>query len=278
MRNSSTCPAYPGELNRRTEPCEKQPVSNCVLPASFMIEFEESAANLIYSFEKWIDLMRRRLFLRPGLVVERLGDDLVIMTRGSEVVSLGPEGADMLRRVELGEPVDTESNVVSELVKAGVLEPEKGLTRRSVVRFGAVASGVGVASLALPTAAAASSHSGGQGNDDAVLPEETPIEINAGLWTYFYNSGSDKTFLNFFAEVSGLEKAGSPSSLVVDGLDDPIPFDSVDTTNPPDVVLFWVVELGTGDLTGSTGLSGNVVAEFTWDDHPFEGLFEDTNF
>jgi hypothetical protein len=95
--------------------------------------------------------------LVAGLVVERVGDDLMVIVPGnSDVVSLSGRPAEVLSDVEAGRQVDSTNPALLDLVDLGIVSAP-GLSRRGLIKAGAVGVGVGVASLALPTAAFASS-------------------------------------------------------------------------------------------------------------------------
>jgi hypothetical protein len=105
------------------------------------------------------------LALVSGVVVEDLGDHLMVMVPGStEVLTLSGDAATAVRRVLSGSPVVADA-VVSDLVRLGVLE-NSGLSRRGLVKAGAIGAGAGIAVLAMPTAAMAASRSEG-GSEEA---------------------------------------------------------------------------------------------------------------
>ena len=68
----------------------------------------------------------------------------------------GPH-AEFTRALQAGLPVDVDSTIVADLVDQGVVERCAGVARRSVLRAGALGLGAGVAVLAMPSIAAASS-------------------------------------------------------------------------------------------------------------------------
>lgn len=100
--------------------------------------------------------MSGRLRVVPGVVVEELGGDLMVMVPGSpEVLTLSGESARVLRQVQAGEAVASH-DAVSELIDRGVLQATK-LSRRGLIKAGAVGAGAGIAVMAMPGVAAASS-------------------------------------------------------------------------------------------------------------------------
>jgi TctA family transporter len=97
-----------------------------------------------------------RIALASGVVVEDLGVDLMVMVPGStEVLTLSGDAAEAVRLVQSGSPVTTDA-VVSDLVRLGVLESPE-LSRRGLIKAGAIGAGAGIAVMAMPSVAAASS-------------------------------------------------------------------------------------------------------------------------
>jgi len=99
------------------------------------------------------------IVLASGVVVEDLGSDLMVMVPGSStVLTLSGRAADVVRTVQSGSPIVTTA-VVTDLIHAGVLETT-GLSRRGLVKAGAIGAGAGIAVMAMPGIAAASSDPG----------------------------------------------------------------------------------------------------------------------
>jgi hypothetical protein len=97
-----------------------------------------------------------RLRVVPGVVVEELGGNLMVMVPGlSGVLTLSGESARVLRQVQAGEAV-VSHDAVSELIDRGVLQ-EKAMSRRGLIKAGAVGAGAGIAVMAMPGVAAAAS-------------------------------------------------------------------------------------------------------------------------
>jgi hypothetical protein len=102
--------------------------------------------------------MMGRIAIATGVVVEDLGADLMVMVPGSpEVLTLTGNSANAVRRVQSGSPAVIDA-AVSDLVRLGVLETT-GLSRRGLVKAGAIGAGAGIAVMAMPSVAAASSGS-----------------------------------------------------------------------------------------------------------------------
>ena len=85
-----------------------------------------------------------------------MGTDLIVMIPdSSEVLKLTGESAEVVRAVRSGLPV-VAGKVVDDLKAVGVLD-SPSLTRRGLVRGGAIGVGAGIAVLAMPGVAAADS-------------------------------------------------------------------------------------------------------------------------
>jgi hypothetical protein len=97
-----------------------------------------------------------RFRLARGVVVEEVGDDLMVMVPGSpEILSLSGAAAEVVRKCRTGDSVTSDA-VTNELTQAGVLE-SSALSRRGLIKAGAIGAGAGIAVLSMPGVAAASS-------------------------------------------------------------------------------------------------------------------------
>ena len=114
-----------------------------------------------------------RVSLVEGVIVESLGEELIVLVPGSmEIVRLDGDPANLLRRIMNGEPPSSsDSDSMSLLGQFGLLK-SSAVSRRSVLRAGAVATGAGIALLSFPSAAAASST--GPNSSDNSLPAGEP--------------------------------------------------------------------------------------------------------
>jgi len=98
--------------------------------------------------------------LTPGVIVERVGDDLMVIVPGStDVVQLSGPPADVLLDVQAGRKIDSTEPALRDLVDLGVVTAP-GLSRRGLIKAGAIGAGAGIAVLAMPGVAAASSDGG----------------------------------------------------------------------------------------------------------------------
>lgn len=102
-------------------------------------------------------------WLADNLLIEKVGEEILVLHADSlESLRLTGEAAKMVEELhENGRSPLPQSDAATELLSAGILETEQpsGLSRRSLLKTGAIGVGAGVASLALPTAAYAASAS-----------------------------------------------------------------------------------------------------------------------
>jgi hypothetical protein len=101
--------------------------------------------------------MKKTMTLAPGAVIETVGDDVMVMMPGNtDVLRISGPAADTLRTIVAGQPVDPSTPTVLELADQGIVSPT-GMSRRSLIKAGAVGAGACIAVMAMPTAAMASS-------------------------------------------------------------------------------------------------------------------------
>jgi len=130
------------------------------------------------------------LSVMPGVIVERVGDDLLVIVPGnSEVVALSGLPAQVLLDVKVGQRVDSTDPALRDLIDLGIVSAP-GFSRRGLLKAGAIGAAAGVAVLAMPGVAAAASAScqsatfdvgvGIQtdGDDDQLLFEEVRLLIS----------------------------------------------------------------------------------------------------
>lgn len=99
----------------------------------------------------------RGVEIARGVSVERVGDEVVAyLSTSQEIVRLSGDAALVLESIGQGATVTGGAALVDDLVDRGVLE-EKGPSRRNLLTAGAVGAGAGIAVLAMPGVAAASS-------------------------------------------------------------------------------------------------------------------------
>ena len=101
--------------------------------------------------------MKKTLTLAPGAVIEPVGNDVMVMMPGNtDILRISGPAADTLRTIVAGQPVDPSTPTVLELADQGIIQTS-WMSRRGLIRAGAIGAGAGIAVLAMPTAAAAAS-------------------------------------------------------------------------------------------------------------------------
>ena len=106
--------------------------------------------------------------LSSGIVVEELADEVLVFVPGNDAIRLSGEPAEVVLNLQAGKHVDSSNPSVSDLAQLGVVTVN-GFSRRSLVKAGAIGLGAGVAVLAMPGVASASSDpdvNNGNGNDE----------------------------------------------------------------------------------------------------------------
>jgi len=154
--------------------------------------------------------MFEKYSIPPGVLIERVGDDVLVVVPGAnDLVKLSGAAADVLLSVQEGRTVPGSERALADLEQLGVLI-SSGVSRRGLIKAGAIAAGAGIAVLAMPTAAMAAS-------SDGVRVEL----VRAG----FDDEGS---FNPLFLALEG-DTNRTPQPELVEG-------SSSATTNPPNVV------------------------------------------
>ena len=95
--------------------------------------------------------------LSPGVIVEHVGGELLVVVPGhTDVVKLTGGVAQVLEDIRSGSAVDLSDPAVADLLELGIVSTP-GVSRRGLIKAGAIGAGAGVAVLAMPSVAAASS-------------------------------------------------------------------------------------------------------------------------
>lgn len=98
-----------------------------------------------------------KFMVSHGVLSERVGDALMVVVPGrAEVVELTGQAVEVFRDVEAGKAVRPSLQALSYLEGLGIIE-SSGVSRRGLIKAGAVAASAGIAVMALPGVAAASS-------------------------------------------------------------------------------------------------------------------------
>jgi hypothetical protein len=187
--------------------------------------------------------MNSPLRVAPGVVVEQVGIDLLVVAPGSsDVVKLDGSAADVFRAIEAGRPITGATDIIENLQSAGIIETPAAVSRRSLIRVGTLGVGAGFAVLSMPGVAMASSRpepdtsdsggsNGGGGSDscEANWGDREPLQggyaiINKtdhefGLF-FFTQTVPDVGVLTIVSPANHPDVLGeAPSEPVVDALD-----------------------------------------------------------
>ena len=205
------------------------------------------------------------LVLAPGVIVENLGSDSAVFVPGvAEVLTLSGDAATVIRRIRNGESVVGAQAVVSDLVARGVIQPAHGMSRRGVVRAGVIGAGAGIAALAMPSVAAASSTGDGGSSGGGVVAtfvfvskevvSGTPDEFRVTVKAQDSDGNDLGPQITGFANVSGTPKyIMSDNSEVVLGVSPP---DRFVNDGPVDTATFLPLFNGGGNTLTFT-FAGN---------------------
>jgi hypothetical protein len=135
-----------------------------------------------------------QLQLNPGFVVEKIGDNVLILDRTSRSVMSVPAALVEFREGPTPSLVVTPDGDVfaRELIRRGVASEDSGAghrrpTRRSVVTGGVTVAGAAMATLALPSIGHASS---------------APVPTRTGEWEWEPQSGSPPSSYNIYVYLS----------------------------------------------------------------------------
>jgi hypothetical protein len=110
-----------------------------------------------YSLNERLSSTMKKATVTPGVLVEHVGDDLMVIVPGnSDVISLSGRPAAVLVDVQAGREVDPSEPALKALSDLGIVT-SPGMSRRGLIKAGAIGAGAGIAVLAMPNVAAASS-------------------------------------------------------------------------------------------------------------------------
>jgi hypothetical protein len=124
--------------------------------------------------------------LTPGVLIERVGDDLMVIVPGKDdFVRLSGHVAGVLLDIQAGRRVTRDDLALLHLIELGVVVAP-GISRRGLIRAGSVGVATGVAVMALPAVAAASSGSC-----------FSPSSFNVGVGLYDNDDGYEYLTVNF---------------------------------------------------------------------------------
>ena len=231
--------------------------------------------------------MKKTLTLAPGAVIEPVGNDVMVMIPGNtDILRISGPAADTLRTIVAGQPIDPTTPTVLELANQGIISPS-GMSRRGLIRAGAIGTGAGIAALTMPSVAAAAS------GENTVLGRWTTTlsgsEYTGRQIVRFTAFGFD--FPNdlgdgFFATASPSGGATPPGPLV--GLPtgfSPAATIGTDIFTNQDGVRGYQASLIAGSGGPGTDFvqweysytvtpSGDISASFVWDDVTYQVIFK----
>lgn len=183
-----------------------------------------------------------KLSLNPSAVFEVIGDDVIVHLRASDdVIRLSGAQARAVVAIAAGEEIfEISDEDIDELVACGIVTAAGFVTRRSLLRTGALGAATGLAVVALPSVAAASS----------------PVSLLGG-WVF---AGEDEkleptpggNFFELFILFGDFPTEGSPSALTVDGQS----YDLISASGGTNSVISWQRDTGStteGTRTTRTG-------------------------
>jgi hypothetical protein len=149
----------------------------------------------------------KKVSLSPGVVVEEVGNGVLVMVPGSQdVVSLSGRAAEVVRSVQSGFSV-VDDSLVAELAGLGVVEVS-GISRRGLIKTGAIGAGAGIAVLAMPGVAAASS---GPTGDSGSTGDSGPTSDDAigYLFGFQWDTTLSPILPDLFPEAVGMVGPGA---------------------------------------------------------------------
>lgn len=193
-----------------------------------------------------------------GVIVETVGAELLVVVPGTlEALRLTGEAASTLAKVQAGTKVDPTSPEAAELMSRGIVEIP-GISRRGLIKAGAISAGAGIAVLAMPSAAFASSGTSG-------------IEYLNGVYYEGFGIGIMQNNLLTDNWPSPLPSANAAdvSALLVDGVSLPIfNFGAGSGVSEGTKDVFWRFS----DSTPNSW-TGAVVGTFVWAGRQFSVTF-----
>jgi hypothetical protein len=204
--------------------------------------------------------MLRKLSLNPGVVIEPVGQELLVVVPGNQdVLRLSGAPAEALLDIQAGRTLDSHNPVVSDLVELGFVSTPD-VSRRGLIKAGAIGAGAGIAVLAMPSVAAAAS--------------VAPVTV-FGFYGLSQSGGVRSTYIdvwlfdfpNLFLE-KGDVGAIAPSAMTVDrgvGQAEVTYWVANDVNGKDGDYVSWRVQGLEPD-----GLTGTYLGTFTWDGVPYE--------
>jgi hypothetical protein len=190
-----------------------------------------------------------------GVIVETVGAELLVVVPGTlEALRLTGEAAATLSKIRTGMWVDPTKPEVAELMSRGIVEMP-GISRRGLVKAGAIGAGAGIAVMAMPAATFASSG----------IEYLNGLYFNDNYLIIFQNSG----LTDNWPSPQPSSNAADVSALLVDGVSIPVNSFGAETG----------ITEGTKDVTWAfsdstpNSWTGTVVGTFVWAGRQFSVTF-----
>lgn len=102
-------------------------------------------------------MVSKPISINKDIAIESVGDELLVFFPGqAEAFRLSGPAAQAVAEIQAGKSIDINSAAVADLVHLGILSTST-MSRRGLIKASAIGVGAGIAVLAMPTAAAASS-------------------------------------------------------------------------------------------------------------------------
>ena len=138
----------------------------------------------------------------PGVLIEHVGNELIVVVPGNnDYVKLSGEAAEVLLSVKTGNSVSGSDIALANLEHLGVITAT-GVSRRSVIKAGAIGAGAGIAVLSMPGVAAASS----------ISCESATFDVGVGLNSAEFDNRDDIRTVSLLISFS--DAADIPGGLV----------------------------------------------------------------
>ena len=211
--------------------------------------------------------------LSPGVIVEHVGGELLVVVRGhTDVVKLTGGVREMLEDIRAGKSVDVSDPVVVDLLELGIVSTP-GVSRRGLIKAGAIGAGAGIAVLAMPGVAAASSSNEENDDSDAETP---PLQL---IFLGIFGGLNEPAFEVTFASPLNRFDPGGPVTTVTalltnDGqapVETRADWTSYSQSNP----TTWQIRMnGPGRTVFSLANTVRIEIEFTYDNVTYSAVYE----
>jgi len=201
------------------------------------------------------------LSIAPGVIIEHVGADVMVMVPGSsEVIKLSGDAAHTIRNIQTGDVSFLPSETVSELVDRGIVVSQAGMSRRGLITAGALGAGAGIALLSMPAAAASSSPS-------APSSSSSLLEISDSYFQPIVDDNGVREGWYFYMEFAeGNVPTGEVTNLLFSFNDQPFSIEPADASVLDDIRNTFELRWDRNDPNPDFGSSGSpLLASFTLD-------------